>query len=167
MPAVRARHQFGNPPFFFAFDANLRSLCSGRSGTARNFNLFVTVRAGHERSRAACLNGERLITAREVEVDVHSKGDGGIDALAGSGQRCGRTFRLRFTVFVIQKVSPDNAAVTKLIENPTPIPWSFVGIVQGERCFVFERIRLEFVRDFAKRILDESFLQSRLFALRP
>ena len=74
MPAVRARHQFGNPPFFFAFQANLLSLFSGRSGSTRNFDLFVTVWAVHEHSRAACLNGERLITARAVEVDVHSKG---------------------------------------------------------------------------------------------
>ena len=55
---------------------------SARSGAARNFNLLFTVRAVHEHSRAACLNGEILITARAVELDVHSKGDGGLWAAA-------------------------------------------------------------------------------------
>ena len=83
MPAIRARHQFG-----IAFHANLSSLCSARSGSARNFNLFVTVRAVHEHSRAACLNGERLITARALEVDVHSKGDGGLLDAGFADQAC-------------------------------------------------------------------------------
>ena len=40
-------------------------------------------------------------------------------------------------------------------------------VVQNERLFVFERISFQFIRHFAKRILDESSLQHWLAALCP
>jgi hypothetical protein len=64
------------------------SFCCARSATARNFNLFITVRAVHEHSRAARLNGEILFTARVVESDVHSKGRGIVDAALQNNRNC-------------------------------------------------------------------------------
>ena len=44
---------------------------------------------------------------------------------------------------------------------------ALVSIMEDQRGFVFERIRLKFVGHFAEAILDESFLQRRLFCFSP
>ena len=44
---------------------------------------------------------------------------------------------------------------------------SLVVIVENERGFVFEAGRRDFFRHLSEGVLDESFLQKRLFALRP